>query len=66
MRYSPWGRKELDTTEQLHFMPLLLLSESHIVPSVTDKSLSKLISVSFVMPHQFFEHLLIFWHGRKF
>ena len=36
---------------QLHFMPSLLLSESHIVPNVTDKSPSKLISVSFVMPH---------------
>ena len=23
--YSPWGRKELDTTEQLHFTSLLIL-----------------------------------------
>ena len=23
--YSPWGRKELDTTEQFHFTPLLIL-----------------------------------------
>ena len=23
--YSPWGRKELDTTEQLHFTPRIFL-----------------------------------------
>ena len=25
MGYSPWGRKELDTTEQLHFHTFILL-----------------------------------------
>ena len=25
MGYSPWGRKESDSTERLHFLPLLMM-----------------------------------------
>ena len=31
MGYSPWGRKESDTTEQLHFLSLSLSNTSSLV-----------------------------------
>ena len=38
--YSPWGHKELDTTERLHFTSLLLVTKSKKDPVISVQSLS--------------------------
>ena len=40
MGYSPWGHKELDTTERLHFTSLLLVTKSKKDPVISVQSLS--------------------------